>query len=162
MKNILIAGVLFIILIGNAIAQPNPPSVDKQVLHLKRILQLDDKQTDKIKSIVSSSDAKLNDLRDKLELAHQKQVAEMKKAHQKDIEEVDNLMTDRDNQISQILNDTQKKKFDDFRDEQQMRRPDDGFPPPSMKGKDNMPGPQGCCQPHMDNLPDDPNGPPAK
>jgi hypothetical protein len=167
MKNILIAAVAFLLCIGTIKAQPNPPSVGKQLIHLKRILQLDDKQADKVKSILAASDAKLNELKDKIELAHKKQMEEMRKARQKDMEEMDNLIAERDDQITQVLNDSQKKKFDEFRDEQQMKSPEDGFPPPpQMMEKRNMPDRQGGCKPNMDddkmNLPDDPNGPPNK
>ena len=170
MKNTLIAVVTFLLCLGAAMAQPNPPSKEKQLIHLKRILQLDDKQTEKVKSILSTSDVKIKEYRDKMDKSRQELIEQVKKAREKDMEEMDKLMADQDNQIIQVLTDNQKVKFDEFRDERPAPRPDDGFgpPPPSPDGcKMNKYGPKGCDGQHMMghdkmNPPDEQSGPPNK
>jgi len=168
MKNTLIAVVTFLICMGAGMAQPNPPSKEKQLIHLKRILQLDDKQSDKVKDILSASDLKIKELRDKMDKSSRELMEQMKKAREKDMEEMDKLIADQDNQIIQVLNDNQKVKFDEFRDERPAPRPDDGFgPPPPPDGcKVDKHGPKGCDGQNMDHgkmiIPDDQPAPPKK
>jgi hypothetical protein len=134
MKNIMIATiVLFFLCISAAVAQPGPPSKEKHFIHLKRMLQLDASQSEKVKSIIEASFNKMKEMRAKIEAAHEKEM-----------EEMDKLMAEQDEQISKVLNETQKKKFEEFNDEREMQGPGNGPGPQMMREKGDMHKPGGC------------------
>ncbi|MDP4174604.1 MAG: Spy/CpxP family protein refolding chaperone [Bacteroidota bacterium] len=91
-------------------AQPLPPQNNQEQLrHLKKELKLDDNQTEKLKAIFKDSRAKMKELRDKMEASREK-----------DMEQMDKILDDQDKQIEKILNDTQKEKFNQIKDDRPM------------------------------------------
>jgi ATP-dependent Clp protease ATP-binding subunit ClpA len=88
------------------LAQPFPPSKEKQFKHMKRVLQLNEAQAAKVKSILNSFEIEINELHQKIEAARMK-----------DMEGMEKIKTDQEDQISKILNDDQKNKFDELNDE---------------------------------------------
>jgi hypothetical protein len=107
-------------------AQPRPPLDNQQQLrHLKKELKLDDNQTEKLKAIFKDSRAKMKELRDKMEASREK-----------DMEQMDKILDDQDKQIEKILNDTQKERFNQIKDDRPM-------PPLGMGPKGQMKGAPG-------------------
>ncbi|HEX2960961.1 MAG TPA: Spy/CpxP family protein refolding chaperone [Ignavibacteriales bacterium] len=102
----LLAAFLLSLFVSPSWAQeaPAPPSKAGHLRHLKKELQLNESQTAKVKEILKSSRGKLDSLRSKME-----------DAREKDMEEMDKIMEEQDNQISNVLNADQKKKFEDLK-----------------------------------------------
>ena len=94
-----------------------------QLKHLKRVLQLNDIQLEKVRIILVSNETKMTELHQKIEAARMK-----------DIEEIEKVKTDPEDQISKLLNDDQKKKFDELNDEQMMSPPPGIFNVPNHGG----------------------------
>jgi hypothetical protein len=118
MKKYMLALIMLFFFAGMISAQPGPPSKEKLLRHLKNVLQLNDSQADKVKSILASFEPKMNELHQKMEAARKKEMEDMEK-----------LRSDQEDQISQILNDDQRKKFNEMSDME-------GMPPrPEMMGK---------------------------
>ena len=135
MKKIVLAAIMLVFSAGILSAQPTPPSMERQFKHLKRVLQLNEAQAEKVRNILSSFEPKMKELHQKIEAARMKEMEEMEK-----------IRSDQENQISKVLNDDQKKKFDELNDEPMMP------PHPEMlnapgHGKDSMHGPNGCNEP---------------
>lgn len=105
-------------------AQPLPPQNNQEQLrHLKKELKLDDNQTEKLKAIFKDSRTKMKELRDKMD-----------DSREKDMEQMDKILDDQDKQIEKILNDTQKEKFNQIKDDRPMPPPLGVGPQGQMKG----------------------------
>lgn len=130
MKSIIL--ILTVILLSAVLnlttAQPWPPSKSRQARVLKKTLQLDDSQLEKVKVILKDSDIKLTALKEKMEDVHEQEMNEM-----------DKILADQKKQITNILNASQKEKFEKFNDEHEMRISEERIGP-HMRGKENMPG----------------------
>ena len=123
----------------SALAQPFPPSGEHRLKHLKKVLQLTDEQSEKVKTIFKSTDEKLNALQNKSEMEHEQEM-----------EALDKIFTSQNAEIDKLLTDTQKKKYAKMKENMEARGPEGFGPPPPMDGPDGMPpGP-----------PDDGFGPP--
>jgi hypothetical protein len=135
MKKTVLVIIMLFFCAGMISAQPSPPSMEKHFKHLKRVLQLNDSQAEKVKSILSAFHIKMKELHQKIEANRMK-----------DMEEMDKIRSAQEDQISKVLNADQKKKFDELNDEPMMP------PPPEMlnapgHGKDRMHVPGKCNEP---------------
>lgn len=110
-------------------AQPFPPSKENHLKHLKKVLQLNEEQTEKVKDILKVTDAKITELQNKSEIAHDKEM-----------DEIEKIFSAQDTEISKVLNDTQKKKYSKLKEDEELRGPGQSGPPP-MGGRDGMPPP---------------------
>lgn len=137
MKKIVLAIVIFSFCAGIISAQPFPPSKEKQLKHLKRVLQLNDSQMEKLRDILTSFETKITGLHQKIEAARKK-----------DMEEMEKIKTDQEDQISKLLNGDQKKKFEELNDELMMPPPPGMFNAPNHGGNTSD-GPGRCGHPPM-------------
>jgi Spy/CpxP family protein refolding chaperone len=99
------------------------PSVDDQVKHLTKKLDLSDDQQAKLKPILEDQRKQMDDLRNDSSLSREDRFSKMREIRQNS-----------DTQIKSVLNDDQQKNFDKMRDEQhdrmkQWRKGGDSAPP---------------------------------
>lgn len=126
-RKIIITAV-FILAAAISYAQPFPPPKDHQLKQLKKALQLNDEQTEKVKLILKDTDARLKELQEKADLEHENEM-----------EQIGKIFTSQNDQIAKILDETQKQKFSKLKEEQEAHMPREGEPP--MGGPDGMPPP---------------------
>ncbi len=106
------AAILFcFLLVGISSAQPTPPSKEKMLKHLVEKLELTKAQAKKVESILNSFHEKMFEKKELMRREEEK------------------IMNASDEEISKLLTETQKKKFEEIKKEREMRRP------PMDKGK---------------------------
>ncbi|MGH9503688.1 MAG: Spy/CpxP family protein refolding chaperone [Terriglobales bacterium] len=95
---------------GRHMGRHQMPSVDDQVKHLTKKLNLSDDQQAKLKPILEDQRKQMDDLRNDSSLSREDRFSKMREIRQNS-----------DTQIKSVLNDDQQKNFDKMRDEQHDR-----------------------------------------
>jgi hypothetical protein len=111
-------------------AQPRPFSKEEKIKELSEKLKLNSSQVKKIKEIFEVSDSKIEKVNDKITEQHKKLMSEIK-----------TIINKEDEQVLNLLDNSQKTKYNELKKERDSR------PPIEMDRKPHAPKPDGDKQP---------------